>query len=1153
MQARKVLLYGLCGGLILLGLGVGVLPLRAQVLQGTITGHVSDASGAAIAGVEITITNEQTGVAIKTLSTQAGVYVVPELQAGSYAIAATKAGFSRLDIRGVRLLPTETARQDLTLEVGGVRQTIDVTARPPLLNTESASVTTPINTRQIQELPQAIQDIDGLLFLAAGVGRAEFNSAPQIAGSTHWGGDNFTLNGVSVNDSANGGGSYSYDLGGVNLPALSSLQEVRIGGVNMDARYGRVVNVAMVTKNGTNQFHGDLYEYLENQRLNASDFILNRTNQTKPDFNRNQFGVDFGGPIVKNRTFFFFDYSAVRQSIPKTRQANFPSQAMRGGDFSAMCTGNGGTFDASGICSVAKQQLYNPFTGAAYANNIIPVGNQPGDVTPQALAIVQFMPALTDTSSLGLPNGGPNYTSVIAQRIHVNKFDVRIDEHLSDKDRVFGVYSYSVGDPWFDPPAAAVTSNFGSYENAGYKTFTLSLTEIHTFGSQTINSFRWAWFDHAGIRSGQNSQFDPYALFPQMLSSGNRGLPTIALTGYQNISDIGLAYYFPDYDIEITDDFTHVMGAHTLQAGIDETGFKVYVPQPNNLTPLPNWTFDGSWTGATGLPTITNTLGNAFADFLIGTATKASDGSPKTDKVLYDRDWQVYVQDIWQARRNLTLNFGLRYVYQTPWSTRDNQTSYYDPVNNAIALPQNSDTVTIPPGSVAALFGSPYNYPFETTQAAGLPIDGVYPDKNNFAPRIGVAWRPFGNGQTVLRGGFGLYYNYEASNIGPSHNPFNIPWAATYTYNSGKPKTPTSAYLPDLTFAQALPTGSTSVSGSTSNPQVRWMDSHFVNPRIKMWNITLERQFGNNWMGRATYVGNRTDHLTFYNVDMNVPSVQQLGVALQKQRPYQPWSQILTVNSNNLSRTDQLQLEAQHQFANGFFFQAQYSWTRCLDLGDPTGGPPDPSNPQANYGNCAFLRRHTFAANYIYELPFGHGRQWLQRGVLSQVLGDWNVSGITIYKTGQPFSVVFTVPASQTGWWGSISSGQVNRADLVPGVNPYIQDHSHEVGALWINPAAFAAPTPGTWGNSPRNGYFAPGNANWDISLMKDFHMPYREQHRLRVRADFFDAFNHYNFDNSPNVAVPDIANGGTANPNLGRILSGNDSRVIQLSLKYDF
>ena len=333
-------------GLFLAAFGIyWALSLSPQVVQGTITGNVVDSSGASIADVQITITNEQTGVVKHSASTGAGVYGLPELPPGAYTLSAKKPGFQTLEIKGVQLSSAQTVRQDIAMQIGSVTQTLDVRAQGGLISTDTQSVQTDFSTKQIETLPQAVQDIDGFLIMAAGVGRASFNSAPQIAGSAHWGGDNFTLNGVSVNDPGNGGGSYSFGLGGVNLPALGSLQEVQIGGINMDARYSRVVNVSMITKNGTNQFHGDVYEYVENSVLNANTFLLNSTGQKRPLSQRNQFGIDVGGPIIKNHTFFFFDYSGVRQNIPQTAQLNLPTVAERQGNFGALCK----AYDASGV------------------------------------------------------------------------------------------------------------------------------------------------------------------------------------------------------------------------------------------------------------------------------------------------------------------------------------------------------------------------------------------------------------------------------------------------------------------------------------------------------------------------------------------------------------------------------------------------------------------------------------------------------------------------------------------------------------------------------------------------------------------------------------------------------------------------------------
>jgi hypothetical protein len=1099
----------------------------AQIIQGTITGNVTDASGAAIPAVVIIVTNDQTGTINRSVTTGAGVYSIPALPAGTYSVEADKEGFERMVVNGLQVGSAQTIRQDFIMKIGSVSESVEVRAQTGLISTDSQSVQTRFNTRQIENLPQAIQDIDGFFIMASGVLRSTFNSAPQIAGSTHWGGDNFTLNGVSVNDPGNGGGSYSFGLGGVNLPALGSLQEVQVGGVNMDARYSRVVNVSMVTKNGTNQFHGDAYDYIENSVLNANSFLLNAAGQKRQLFQRNQFGIDIGGRVIKNRTFFFFDYSGLRQRIPQTAQQNLPTMAERQGDFSTLCKG----FDANGLCT-SGTQLNNPFTGQPFAGNRVPSSM----ITSQAQDLLKFVPAPTIAGATGLPSAPPDYIASVNQIFHVNKWDTRVDHTISSRDSIFGVYSWSVGSPWFNPLGTPPT--YGNGDNYGYKTFTLSATETHTFSPHTLNSFKAAWFDHASSRSGQNAGFNPYSLFSQFTPTNNRGLPNVTMTGYATIGDVGLGLFAPQYDIEFSDDFTHIAGAHTIMAGFDETGFKVY-GRGGGFGVLPSWSFDGSWTGNQGWPNLPHSNGNAFADFLLGTAVAAGAGLPIQDKVNYSRDSEFYIQDSWKVNRRLTLNYGVRYVYQTPWSTRDNIVGYFDPKTGKIALPQNSATVTPPAGSNAALLAI---YPVETTQAAGLPLSYFKPDTNNIGPRIGVAWRPFDE-RTVVRAGYGIFYNYNAAYVGPTQNASNIPWSSNFSYSSLRPKTVTSPYLPDLSFSQPLPQGSQ--NAPAANPTAYYMDPNDINPRIQEWNFTLEHQFGANWSARATYVGNRTDHLTFYSWNINIPGTQQLGVPLQKQRPYQPWGNINSVIPANLSNTNQLQLELIHRFASGFQVQAEYSYTHCLDEATPTGGPQNPSDPRGDYGNCSFLVRQTFVTNYLYELPFGPGRRWLRSGVLSQVAGGWTVSGITSYLTGQPFSVNFQVPASQVGWWGG-------RANVLPGVDPYIRDHSHNLGSLWFNPAAFVAPTPGYWGNSPRNAYFGPGLVNWDMSLMKNIRT-IGENQMLQIRADFFDAFNHFNPDSGLQTTIADTRDGGAPIPAAGRVQSGESSRVIQISLRYIF
>ncbi|MGH9590412.1 MAG: carboxypeptidase-like regulatory domain-containing protein, partial [Terracidiphilus sp.] len=298
--------------LLLLALAAGWSMAFGQEVRSSITGRVTDSTGAALPSVNVTITNQQTGVETHTVTDSTGNYTVPELDPGVYSVTAVKNGFQKNIATGLELLAQQTLRRDVTMQVGAASQTVQVSAEAPLIDTENGTIATPIQTVQLRSLPTTIQDIDSFLILAAGVGRATFNSAPQIAGSTHWGADNFTLNGVSVNDPGNGGGSYSFGLGGVNLPALSSLQEVQVGGIGMDARYSRIVNVQMVTKAGTNQFHGDAFEFFRNDVLNSNLWQNNFEGASKAKLRWNEFGATLGGPIKRDKLFFFVDYQGQR-------------------------------------------------------------------------------------------------------------------------------------------------------------------------------------------------------------------------------------------------------------------------------------------------------------------------------------------------------------------------------------------------------------------------------------------------------------------------------------------------------------------------------------------------------------------------------------------------------------------------------------------------------------------------------------------------------------------------------------------------------------------------------------------------------------------------------------------------------------------------
>src|SRR5437016_10693402 len=393
---------GICfSGLIVIWLGAGVA-LYGQNIRGAIVGNVTDSAGAVNLGEQITVTNQGTCIAVKTTTDAAGTYTVPDLLAGTYQVNVTNQGFKTSQFSGIRLLTGQTVRQDVVLEVGAVVQTVEVAARPQLVQTDSPTVGGTLLTRELTNLPFVTTTTDGLFDLVPGMSKGEVNgnANPVIGGAPYMGSSNFTVNGISTSNPGQGGGANVTYVGSdemialANLPSIGTLQEFKVDSSVQGAEYRSQLAVDMVTKQGTNKFHGQVFEYNENKALNANYFDFNKSNIPAQPFNRNQFGANLGGPILRDKLFFFVNYDGIREIHPQPTQLNFPSTAMRNGDFSALCSGYG----SNGVCSDANgTQLYNPLSGQPFPGNQIPSSI----IMPQAKALLDFMPAPTDAASPG--------------------------------------------------------------------------------------------------------------------------------------------------------------------------------------------------------------------------------------------------------------------------------------------------------------------------------------------------------------------------------------------------------------------------------------------------------------------------------------------------------------------------------------------------------------------------------------------------------------------------------------------------------------------------------------------------------------------------------------------------------------------------------
>ena len=990
----------------LLVLGNGAL--NGQIITSSIVGRVTDPSGAVVPGVSITVTNTGTNVSVQMKTDTSGTFSLTNLLTGTYDLSASKTGFGKYMRTGVQLMAQATLRVDISLKVGSNLETVTVTTAAPLVQTDSQTISTTLTTRQADELPLQTELVAGLLTLVAGSEPGTYMSNPVSGGAPYWGGTDWSVNGMSVNDVGDGGAPYTVAPGGntglmlLPLPWLDSIQELKASGTDNSAEYRAINSVTIVTKQGSNKLHGMAYEDLQNAALNANTLDLNAEGIKRPPSEYNQFGANAGGPIWKDKAWFFFSYGGLRDRTYSTNTLTMPSLAMRQGDFSALCTSFVG-----GVCT-AGTQLYNPETGLPFAQNAIPTT----EFASQSNSLLAYLPQLTKTTA-GLPSGPPDYIAPLSVADDVNEYQARIDYQISHSDSVYGVFSKNGTGPY--QSAGGYPPEYGNDSDFGYHDYSMAVTENHTFGPTTINEFHIQTYRHGTNRYGENVNFNPLSLFPQLTPSSNRGLPAMNISGYTGMwYDRGL-YSYPQWQSGLGDNLTHVHGRHTIKAGLDLTHYTTI--WRNTGAPLGTFGFSGDWTGGKGW-LAKPSAGNAFADFLLGDADTDSTGTAAVERVDKSYDSEYYVQDAWQATSRLTINMGIRYSYQAPYEARNNTFTLFNPSTNKLVLPENSATPTLPPVGTNSVAYNAYLAYFTTTQAVGLSTHPYVMSKNGWGPRFGFAFRPFSGTRTVLRGGYGIYYGIGAAFIGgPFAGETNPPWGGeSENFATELPKTPpVGGFLPDLTFSDPFPGTNGGAASASAHPNVAYQQLQgFQLPRAQQWNLTLERQFTPNLMGRASYVGGKTDHISFYNQNINLPAVMNLAETLQQQNLIQPWNDITGVYSAGAQNFNQLQLEVVRRFSKSISFQAEYAWTQSLDdvPGAGYGSVQVWQDPQRDYGNSPAESRHDLAFNYIWYLPFGRGMRWLgnSRNAVDALLGGWEVSGITLYRTGWPVTPGTVVP-----------------------------------------------------------------------------------------------------------------------------------------------
>ncbi len=878
---------------------IAAAPALAQQ-RGVVLGRITDSSGAPVPDAEVSLLNSKTGISVRSQSGNSGEYTFTNLEPGVYEVTASHKGFQTAIVHNVSLFVGDTIRKDLTLSIGSLTTKVEVTASAPVVQSESSSVGSVVDGHQVATMPlNGRTSIYGLLALAPGV--QSTGSNPMISGGGWYGSTNMTVDGVTNNDVGN-----ERLLGPV--PSLDAIGEFKVIANGASAEYGKGgAQVVVATKSGTNEYHGSLFAYNRNRALSAKNFFA--TGLPKPSFNRNEFGGSLGGAIIRNKLFYFGSYEGLRQRVTDTDFLAMPTVALKSGDFTNLAA------------------IKDPLTGAPFPQNRIPTGR----ISPVSTALLKFAtdPNGPGTGAAGLGN---NLTVNVPTAENMDRYSGRLDYQASSADRFTG-RAYLVNDGPFSS-ASGGTDKYGNWGGTGITTRNVLGSYTRVVSPTMINEVRFGYTSEIDYRTPQNSSFDPSTIIPGLTSplSGLGGLPTVSITGFYGFNDKqGSSDSKASY--EAIDLFTWVHARHTIKFGFNYEHTSAYNRQ--NANPYRgSFTFVGRYSG------------NAFADFLLGDMSASGRVNKNAEAILVDGRYAGFVQDDWNVSPRLTLNLGLRYEYQTPkQNDLGDWANFYPGLGKIVLLKGTPD-----PRLLATL-------PIVNGQDVGLNTGNyINPDRNNFAPRIGFAFRPLGTTRLVVRSSYGIYYNVVSDYGGNGYIflPQNAPFLVSETFE------PTPGPIPSLTFANPFP-GNGNIP---TNPSVNAIDRNVRDPYQQQWNFTVESEVMPNTAVRISYLGNKGTHLE-QQFNLNDPAPQPGQV--QPNRPYQPFGSIRYYQSGRDSITHQLQVGAVRRLASGVAFQVEYQFTRGLGPQIYGVAPMDNRNTRLDRGNLDFIRRHYLESNYIYD------------------------------------------------------------------------------------------------------------------------------------------------------------------------------------------
>ncbi len=1074
----------------------------AQATTSTIVGAVADNSGAAVPHATVTLTEQNTGQVYTAATNESGNYEFTFLPPGLYEVKVASAGFANFVTRDVRATVNTTTRTDVQLKLGSASQTVTVTDQAPALQTDRADVSAQLESRQVSDLPVGnSRNFQALESLVPGVSApiydhsaffdAQNSQSFQVNGQAETA-NNLQLEGIDDNERTG--------LLQVYIPPAAAIQTVDVETSNYAPEFGRAAGAVtnVVLKSGTNQFHGSAYEFNEVSATGARNYF-NRTG-IFPRFTNNYYGATIGGPVLKDRTFFFGDFLRYSNHSSQFNLFTVPTAAFRAGDLSASPTA-----------------IYDPATGNAngtgrqqFVGNQIPLSRF-SLVSRNILNLVPLpnLPGVTNNlqENLGFTQDSTSY-------------DIKIDQRLRAEDHLTFRYSHQKVDTFQAPAFGTAGGPAGNgFQGTGTNnTYNTAGEYTHVFSPRVLTSVRFG-VNHYRNNTRQSdygtNASDLVGIPGVNVSSFTSGLASVLIPGFGVASSspsnvvplVGYSASIPwnrgESNIDAANNWTYILGNHSLKFGFEVRRVRDDLTQGQTFSPRGIFEYAEGQTGLNA-PGQKTSFGNDFASFALDIPNLVGRDVNVGDATWRQTLYFAYAQDTWQATHDLTVTYGLRWEFYPPAKPAyKGGFSQYSPSDNTLHVAGY--------GSVPSDLGLPVNY-------------------RDFEPRVGLAYRA--SARTVVRAGFGISHTPFQDN----NYAFNIPVRQNVSFN------PTSSFTGSV---RTDGTPATLANGFPPAPQVVIPDTGIIpnapkassynvvnpdykDPYVMSYNAAFQQDFGRGWVGDIAYVGNEGRHIpAYYNINAGLVP----GAGAQGQPEFKTFGRTATTNimaKGTTSNYNGLQLKLTHRFQNGLSWTSGFAFQKAMGY-ISTGGSLGSFNfyldPRRDYAPLNFNRTVTYTQSFLYELPFGKNKQFLQNGIGGAVLGGWQVSSVWSAETGTPLFI--TASASTLNAPGN--------TQLPNQIKPFRKIGTIGTGGHYFDPTSFEQPKTAVYGNTPKNGYYGPGFQTFDAALFRS--IPLHESVAVQLRADAFNALNHPAFANpttsQASASFGQITSTANANPRV--------------------